>query len=141
MIVKVVHIYTANGGEFTDRLRSEISKMQIQPSNTVWNRGKIQSLCDYKTGCQTQKEIHGGREMKTCRVKPSYGECCMCADTTDFYNEIPNCSQCGYKTLRYELIEIVSGLLNDYAFVQLNGNITKVSLDRVYDIKEEKRDV
>lgn len=28
MIVKVVHIYTANGGEFTDRLRSEIAKMQ-----------------------------------------------------------------------------------------------------------------
>ena len=28
MIAKVVHIYTANGGEFTDRLRSEISKMQ-----------------------------------------------------------------------------------------------------------------
>ena len=28
MIVKVVHIYTANGGDFTERLRSEISKMQ-----------------------------------------------------------------------------------------------------------------
>jgi hypothetical protein len=28
MIVKVVHIYTANGGDFADRLRSEIAKMQ-----------------------------------------------------------------------------------------------------------------
>lgn len=28
MIVKVVHIYTANGGDFTDRVRIEISKMQ-----------------------------------------------------------------------------------------------------------------
>lgn len=28
MIVKVVHIYTANGGDFTDKLRSEIAKMQ-----------------------------------------------------------------------------------------------------------------
>jgi len=28
MIVKIVHIYTANGGEFADRVRSEIAKMQ-----------------------------------------------------------------------------------------------------------------
>lgn len=28
MIVKVVHIYTANGGEFADRVRNEIAKMQ-----------------------------------------------------------------------------------------------------------------
>ena len=28
MVVKVVHIYTANAGELTDRLRSEIAKMQ-----------------------------------------------------------------------------------------------------------------
>ena len=28
MIVKVVHIYTANGGEFADRVRSEVAKMQ-----------------------------------------------------------------------------------------------------------------
>ena len=28
MIVKVVHTYTANGGEFADRVRNEIAKMQ-----------------------------------------------------------------------------------------------------------------
>lgn len=28
MIVKVVHIYTANGSEFADRVRSETAKMQ-----------------------------------------------------------------------------------------------------------------
>ena len=74
--------------------------------------------------------------MRTCKVKPSAGECRMCADTTDYYNQIPDCSKCGYKNARYQLIEIVSGLFNDYAFVQSNGKVMKVSLDRVYDIKE-----
>ena len=75
--------------------------------------------------------------MKTCKVKPSHGECMMCADTTDYYNQHPDCSKCGYKTQRYQLIEIVSGLFNDYAFVQSKGKVMKVSLEIVYDIKEE----
>ena len=79
--------------------------------------------------------------MRTCKVKPSASECQMCADTADYFDGIPNCSQCGYKTIRYELLEIVSGIFNDYAFVQSNGKISKVVLDRVYDIKEEDKNV
>ena len=79
--------------------------------------------------------------MRTCRVRPTSGECHMCMDITDYYDQIPDCSKCGYKTKRYELVEIVSGIFNDYAFVQSNGKIHKVSLDRVFDIKEEENNV
>lgn len=77
--------------------------------------------------------------MKTCKVRPSYGECCSCGDTADFFGGVPKCSECGYKTLRYELLEIVSGFFNDYAFVSRGGKIIKVSLDRIYDIMEEDK--
>jgi hypothetical protein len=62
-------------------------------------------------------------------------------DTADYFDGIPKCSKCGYKTLRYELVEITSGIFNDYAFVSRDGEITKVSLDRIYDIREEKDNV
>lgn len=79
--------------------------------------------------------------MRTCKVRPSVGECYSCGDTADFFGGMPNCSECGYKKLKYELIEIKSGFFNDYAFVQRNGKIMKVSLDRIYDIKEEESNV
>lgn len=74
--------------------------------------------------------------MKTCKVRPSSGECNSCIDTSDFFNQTPNCGKCGYNTIRYELVGVVSGLFNDYALVQANGKIEKVSLGRVYDIRE-----
>ena len=79
--------------------------------------------------------------MKTCKVKPSASECRMCADICDEHDQIPKCDKCGYKALKYELLEIVSGIFNDYAFVQRDGKISKVALDNVYDIKEENRNV
>ena len=75
--------------------------------------------------------------MKTCRVKPSASECRMCAVTTEYFDQIPDCSKCGYRNARYELISIVSGIFNDYAFVQSMEKVIKVSLNRVYDIREE----
>lgn len=76
--------------------------------------------------------------MKTCSVRPSPAECGACVDVTDHYDYLPNCAECGYKKKRYELVQIVSGFFSDYAFVQTDGKIYKVPLDRVFDIKEEK---
>ena len=75
--------------------------------------------------------------MKTCKVKPSASECRMCADTADHFDIVPNCSQCSYKDIRYELVSVSSGVFCDYAFVQKHGKISKVYLDDIYDIKEE----
>jgi hypothetical protein len=59
----------------------------------------------------------------------------------DINDEMPKCSQCGYNTARYELVELVSGIFNDYAFVQNDGRITKVPLENIYDVKEETENV
>jgi hypothetical protein len=59
----------------------------------------------------------------------------------DYYDDLPDCSKCGYRSKRYELVEIVHGIFNDYAFVQADGKIHKVALDRVCDIKEESKNV
>lgn len=75
--------------------------------------------------------------MRTCKVKPSASECRMCMDTADAFDGMPNCKECGYESIRYELVEIVSGLFNDYAFVQKDGKISKAYLDNIYDIREE----
>ena len=75
--------------------------------------------------------------MRTCKVKPSRSECRICADTADHFNGMPNCSQCPYENIRYELIDIVSGFFNDYAVVQREGKISKVYLHNIYDIKEK----
>ncbi len=62
----------------------------------------------------------------------------MCSDMAESCNAIPNCKECSYNTTRYDLIEIGSNFWGSFAFVQKNGKIEKVSLDRVYDIKEKE---
>ena len=76
--------------------------------------------------------------MKTCKIRPSLGECNACADTAEFFGGTPNCADCGYQKQRYELVDIKTGLFDDYAYVLVNGKIVKVSLDNVYDIKEKR---
>ena len=75
--------------------------------------------------------------MKTCCVNPSWGECHACGEVAEHFDGIPNCSECGRKKKRYELLKIVPGIIDDYAFVCADGKIQKVSLDRVFDIREE----
>ena len=75
--------------------------------------------------------------MKSCKIRPTLGECNMCAEITEYFDQPPDCSKCDYNTKRYELIEVVSGIFNDYAFVSSNGKMQKVLIDRVYDIREE----
>lgn len=57
--------------------------------------------------------------MKICKVRPDYSTCSACVATT------------------YELLQVGTGFWSgDYAMVQKDGKITKVSLNRVYDVKE-----
>jgi hypothetical protein len=58
-------------------------------------------------------------------------------DVADSCGAIPNCSECVYDE-PCELISVGTGFWSgDYAMVLRNGQIEKVSLYRVYDIKEE----
>jgi peroxiredoxin len=53
------------------------------------------------------------------------------------FNMVDDCSRCKLNTDTYELLQIGTGFWSgDYAMVQKDGKITKVSLNRVYDIKE-----
>ena len=76
--------------------------------------------------------------MKTCKVRPSYKTCYLCFETSEMYEQIPNCTECNLLDMRYELIQIGTSFWNgDYAMVQKDGQIEKVPLDRIYDVKEE----
>ena len=73
---------------------------------------------------------------RKCKVKPSGFECYMCTETADGCGVIPDCSKCSYDA-PCELISIGSSFWSgDYAMILRNGQIEKVSLDRVYDIEE-----
>ena len=55
----------------------------------------------------------------------------------DRCNVVDDCSKCKLNTDTYELLQIGAGFLSvDYAMVQKDGKITKVSLSRIYDVKE-----
>lgn len=75
--------------------------------------------------------------MKICKVKPDRSICSACLCIQEMCNVVDNCSKCKLNTDTYELLQIGTGFLSgDYAMVQKDGKITKVSLSRIYDVKE-----
>jgi hypothetical protein len=73
--------------------------------------------------------------MKVCKIKPDYGTCSACYDTAEFFDEIPMCDKCGQE--EYELLETHCSFWNDYAVIIKDGKLEKVSMWRVYDIREK----
>lgn len=75
--------------------------------------------------------------MKICKVRPDRSTCSACLATQEMCNVVDDCNKCKLNTDTYELLQIGAGFLGvDYAMVQKDGKITKVSLSRVYDVKE-----
>ena len=76
--------------------------------------------------------------MKICKVRPDYSTCSACVATQEMFNVVDDCSRCKLNTDTYELLQIGTGFWSgDYAMVQKDGVIQKVSLSRVYDVKEQ----
>lgn len=74
---------------------------------------------------------------KICKVKPDSLTCYACAKEQRMFTAIHYCFECDLNKRKYELLQIGSDFWNgDYAMVLYNGEIKKVSLSRVYDIKE-----
>ncbi len=72
-----------------------------------------------------------------CKVKPSITSCRACMETQEMFGVVDDCSICLLNTAEYELLQIGTRFWSgDYAMVQRNGAIKKVSLSRVYDVKE-----
>ena len=79
----------------------------------------------------------GGNYMKICKVRPDHSACSACLATQEMCNVVDDCSKCKLNTDTYELLQIGVGFLSvGYAMVQKDGKITKVSLSRIYDVKE-----
>lgn len=75
--------------------------------------------------------------MKICKVRPDRSTCSACIATQEMFNVVDDCSKCKLNTDTYELLQTGTGFWSgDYAMVQKDGEITKVSLNRVYDVKE-----
>lgn len=74
---------------------------------------------------------------KTCKIRPSESRCKCCLDAAESFDEIPDCKLCSYNTNRYEIIQIGSSFWGGYAIILINGYLEKVSLGRIYDIKEK----
>ena len=75
--------------------------------------------------------------MKICKVRPDRSTCSDCIATQEMFNVVDDCSKCKLNTDTYELLQIGTGFWSgNYAMVQKDGEITKVPLNRVYDVKE-----
>ena len=73
---------------------------------------------------------------KICKVKPDSATCSACVETQMMFDVVDDCRKCDLNTRAYELLQIGTSLWGSYAMVQYNGGIEKVSLSRVYGVKE-----
>lgn len=77
--------------------------------------------------------------LKTCKVKSDYKNCFDCMTIQEMYGNgvVIDCHKCKATNDTYELLLIGTSFWSgDYAMVQKDGVIQKVSLSRVYDVKE-----
>lgn len=75
--------------------------------------------------------------MKICKVRPDRSTCSACVATQEMFNVVDDCGKCKLNTDTYELLQIGTGFWSgNYAMVQKDGEITKVPLNRVYDVKK-----
>lgn len=75
--------------------------------------------------------------MKICRIKPTAEDCAKCREIEEVTGSTVLCSECAHGKKWYELLNINAGVFGDYAFVARDGKISKVGLDRIYDLQEE----
>lgn len=77
--------------------------------------------------------------MLTAKLKPDFFTCRNCLDIQMEYNQVENCSKCSINNKECEIISTGSNFWNgDYAIVLVDGEMKKVSMSRLYDIKEKE---
>lgn len=107
-----------------EKISGELDRVKQEATNDAINQAMILLLLEVG-------------EMKICKVRPNYSTCSACIATQEMFNVVDDCSRCKSNTDTYELLQIGTGFWSgDYAMVQKDGKITKVSLNRVYDVKE-----
>lgn len=77
--------------------------------------------------------------MLTCKIHPRPWRCRACIDVEDHFGMVPDCSECMETT--YELISTGTSFWSgDYAMVVVDGQVERISLDRIYDVKEKSNE-
>ena len=73
----------------------------------------------------------------TCKIHPSMSSCEACWGYAELCDTMPDCAKCVLKERTYTLLEVGTGFWSgNYAMVLCDGKIEKVSLMRIYDVKE-----
>ena len=75
------------------------------------------------------------------KLKPDIFVCRNCLDMDIEYGQVLDCSKCSINNKECEIISTGSSFWNgDYAVVLVNGEMKKVPMSRLYDIKEKDND-
>lgn len=79
----------------------------------------------------------GKKTKKLCNVNPSAGECLMCCEMSECFDEIPNCAECQTRKDVYEILSFFMGITGKvFAIVQSADGIHKVEIDRLINIRD-----
>lgn len=77
--------------------------------------------------------------MYFCKVKPSEDDCRVCRIQAFHSESEVTCEKCKYDSYNYELMSVgYNRSVGNWAMVLRNGQIERVELDRVYDVRTNK---
>lgn len=77
--------------------------------------------------------------MLIAKLKPDTFTCNNCLDIQVQYSKFEDCSKCSMNNKECQIISTGTSFWSgDYAVVLVDGEMKKVSMSRLYDIKEEK---
>lgn len=78
--------------------------------------------------------------MLIAKLQPDVFTCRRCLDMQIEYGEVENCTKCSVNNKECQIISTGSNFWSgDYAVVLVDGEMKKVSMSRLYDIKEKNR--
>lgn len=77
--------------------------------------------------------------MLIAKLKPDFLTCRNCLDTQMAYEQVEDCSKCPVNNKECQIISTGTSFWSgDYAIVLADGEMKKVSMSRLYDIKNEE---
>ena len=77
--------------------------------------------------------------MLLARLKPDFLTCRNCLNIQMTYDQIEDCSKCSMNNQECQIVSTGTSFWSgDYAVVLVDGEMKKVSMSRLYDIKEKE---
>ena len=73
--------------------------------------------------------------VKVCKIMPDAFTCRACSDVAETCGAVPSCHSCHEE--EFELLEMVHSFWGSSVVVIRNGNLEKVPMYRIYDVREK----